>query len=56
MSLLPRFSLNWRSGRGLDLDITERAGRFRAWKAIPITGRTRNGRRRKTRNGASFRL
>jgi len=56
MSPLPRISLNWRPGRGVDLDIAERAGRFRAWKAIPLTGRTKTGRRRKSRNGASFRL
>lgn len=56
MRLMPRFKLDWREGRGIDLDVAERVGRLSGWKAIPLTGRTKSGRRRKSRKGASFRL
>lgn len=56
MRLLPGINLNLRSGRGVDLDITERVGPLRAWKAIPLTGRTKTGKRRKSRKGASLRI
>jgi hypothetical protein len=56
MSLLPGLKLDWRSGRGADLDVTERVGPLRAWKAIPLTGRTKTGKRRKPRKGASIRI
>lgn len=48
--------LDWRPGRGVDLDIAERAGRARGWQAIPLTGRTKAGKRRKVRKGASWRI
>lgn len=56
MGMLPRFTLTWRPGRGVNLDVVERQGRAREWLAIPLTGKTKTGRRRKTRKDASFRL
>jgi hypothetical protein len=56
MGLLRHLKLDWRPGRGLDLDVTARQGRAREWVAIPLTGKTRNGRHRKVRKGASIRF
>lgn len=47
--------ITWSSRGGLRLAESARQGRLSEWISIPI-GRSRNGRKRRTRKGISFRL
>lgn len=50
--------ITWTRRSGLRLTESVRVGkRLRLWESIPLTGRRgRNGRKRRARSGASFRL
>jgi hypothetical protein len=47
--------LSWSDRGGLRLNLSKREGRAREWISIPLT-RTKTGRKRRVRKGASFRL
>lgn len=47
--------LTWSSRGGFRLTGTARVGRLRLWQSIPLT-RSKSGRKRRARRGASFRL
>lgn len=48
--------ISWTKRGGFRLNISARQGRLREWESIPIGGKTKNGRKRRTRRGISFRL
>lgn len=47
--------ISWSSRSGLRLTESARQGRLSEWISTPI-GRSKNGRKRRTRKGVSFRL